>query len=77
MKFADRAIELLNVEGNMDGNFKFLANRKTSFKVGVDSVYYSGPYWDHREIEAAIRSLLDGKWLTSGENVMKFEKIVV
>jgi CDP-6-deoxy-D-xylo-4-hexulose-3-dehydrase len=74
MKFADRAIELLNVEGNMDGNFKFLANRKTSFQAGVDSVYYSGPYWDHREIEAAIRSLLDGKWLTSGENVMKFEK---
>jgi CDP-6-deoxy-D-xylo-4-hexulose-3-dehydrase len=39
------------------------------------SVYYSGPYWDEKEICAAIETLLSGKWLVSGEKVNKFERL--
>jgi len=74
MNLADRIFELLNLEENMDGNFRFLANKRKTFRPGIDSVYYSGPFWDHREIEEAIRCLIEGKWLSSGENVMKFER---
>jgi len=45
-----------------------------SFNPGKTPVAYSGPYWDDRETEAAIDALLNGKWLTSGENVHAFEK---
>ena len=45
----------------------------SSFKPGIDTVLYSGPYWDHREIGAAMEGLLTGKWLTSGEYVDKFQ----
>jgi len=72
--FANRIIELLGLRENMDGNFKYLANQRVKFRPGIDAVYYSGPFWDHEEIEAAIRCLIDGKWLSSGENVMKFER---
>ena len=37
-------------------------------------IYYSGPYWSEVELEAAIEALMNGKWLSSGENVHKFEK---
>ena len=37
-------------------------------------VYYSGPYWDDRELAASIKSLLAGKWLPSGEEVTRFER---
>jgi CDP-6-deoxy-D-xylo-4-hexulose-3-dehydrase len=43
------------------------------FIPGKTPVYYSGPYWDNKEIEAAINSILNGKWITSGEKVYKFE----
>lgn len=42
------------------------------FKLG-DTVLYSGPYWDRREIEAAVSAFLKGKWLTSGEYVDEFQ----
>ena len=60
-----------------DGNdkvFPYLANRKKKFSPDTDSVYYSGPYWDEREIQAAIESLMSGFWLSSGEKVEKFER---
>jgi CDP-4-dehydro-6-deoxyglucose reductase, E1 len=44
-----------------------------SFIEGVTPIYYSGPYWDNKEITAAIKSLLIGKWLSAGENVQLFE----
>lgn len=43
-----------------------------NFKSG-DTVLYSGPYWDRREIEAAVSAFLTGKWLTSGEYVDQFQ----
>jgi len=36
-------------------------------------VYYSGPVWDREELIAAITTLLTGAWLSSGEQVKKFE----
>jgi CDP-4-dehydro-6-deoxyglucose reductase, E1 len=36
-------------------------------------VYYSGPYWDHKELEYAMKALLTGKWLVSGEYVQRFQ----
>lgn len=74
LSLAERVIEFMNLEANMEGNFRFLANKHKRFRPGIDSIYYSGPYWDHREIEEAIRCLIEGKWLSSGENVMKFER---
>jgi CDP-4-dehydro-6-deoxyglucose reductase, E1 len=52
--------------------FPYLYNK--NFIKGKSTVYYSGPYWDNEEIEVAIKTLLTGKWLSSGESVNKFEK---
>lgn len=59
---------------NEDDNlFPFMANKKI-FSEDKDSVYYSGPYWDDREIEAMFYSILKGKWLSAGEDVNRFER---
>lgn len=50
---------------------KYLYNK--NFRPGIDQVLYSGPYWDEKEIVAAVTTLLNGKWLVAGENVHKFE----
>ena len=39
-----------------------------------DGVKYSGPYWDEKELNAGIDCLKNGKWLSSGENVARFER---
>jgi CDP-6-deoxy-D-xylo-4-hexulose-3-dehydrase len=44
-----------------------------NFVGGESMVLYSGPYWDHQEVDAAIQSLNSGKWITAGEKVYKFE----
>lgn len=36
-------------------------------------VLYGGPYFDHREIEAATEALSSGTWLTAGEYVARFQ----
>ena len=59
------------LENDGETLFPYLANN--NWKPG-DAVYYSGPYWDHREPAAAITTLLQGKWLPSGEEVNKFER---
>lgn len=56
-----------------DRLFPFMANEKV-FREEKDSVYYSGPYWDDREIEAMFYSILKGKWLSAGEDVNRFER---
>ena len=45
----------------------------TTFDPDNPKVYYSGPYWDEREVEAAVQSMLTGNWLSAGTNVHKFE----
>jgi CDP-6-deoxy-D-xylo-4-hexulose-3-dehydrase len=54
--------------------FPYLANRKKRFNPDTDNVYYSGPYWNDLEVQAAIESLMSGFWLSSGEKVDKFER---
>ena len=44
-----------------------------SFVGGKTPIYYSGPYWDEKELETAIDSFLNGKWISAGEKVRKFE----
>jgi len=55
-----------------DHTAPYMYNTK-DFQPGKSPVYYSGPYWDSKEIEAAIESFLNGKWVTAGEKVYKFE----
>lgn len=43
------------------------------FIPGKTPVYYSGPYWDNRELEVAIKALVQGKWLASGVKVGEFQ----
>ena len=54
--------------------FPYLANKGANFDPSKDTVYYSGPFWDGKEVAAAMESLLEGKWLSSGEKVDKFER---
>jgi len=51
----------------------YIYNSK-EFIPGKTPIYYSGPYWDNRETEAAIGAFLNGKWITTGENVYKFDE---
>jgi len=39
-----------------------------------DGVKYSGPYWNEKEINAGVNCLKNGKWLSAGENVARFER---
>ena len=52
---------------------KFVYNSK-EFIPGTTPVYYSGPVWDNDELVAAITTMISGRWLSSGENVLKFER---
>jgi CDP-6-deoxy-D-xylo-4-hexulose-3-dehydrase len=54
--------------------FPYLANKGKNFDSSKDTVYYSGPFWDGKEVAAAMESLLQGKWLSSGEKVSQFER---
>jgi hypothetical protein len=49
------------------------AYNSKNFEPGKTPIYYSGPYWDNKEIEVAINAFLNGKWITAGENVFRFE----
>ena len=73
MGFNEEILKILGLELDPEKSFRYLTNRSGAFVPGIDSVYYSGPYWDEKEIEAAVRCIIEGKWLSSGENVMKFE----
>lgn len=68
-----KVVELQNIQ-NLVGNHvaPYIYNSDV-FEEGKTSIYYSGPYWDNKEIEAAINSFLNGKWITAGEKVHKFE----
>ena len=54
------------------GTPKYAYNCK-EFTPGKDTVFYSGPYWDEKEVIAGVTAFLTGKWLVSGENVGKFQ----
>jgi len=50
----------------------YLLNSKP-FTPGESTVWYSGPYWDNKEIEAALDTFLNGAWVTTGAKVNRFE----
>ena len=65
-------IELSNIQALVGNHVqKYIYN--DHFEPGKTPVYYSGPYWDDRETVAAIDAFLNGKWITAGEKVYKFE----
>ena len=41
--------------------------------IDGEFVQYSGQYWDDKEIYAAMDTLLNGKWIVSGEKVAQFQ----
>ena len=68
-------VDLSNISGLVGNHVApYIYNAKT-FEAGKTPIYYSGPYWDNKEIEAAIDTFLSGKWITAGERVYKFENL--
>lgn len=39
-----------------------------------NAVYYATPYYDEKEIEAILETVMFGNWISSGEKVQQFEK---
>jgi CDP-6-deoxy-D-xylo-4-hexulose-3-dehydrase len=66
-------IDLDNIYKLIEGHHVPYMYNSKEFKPGVTPIYYSGPYWDDKEISAAIESLLNGKWVVAGEKVHRFE----
>jgi CDP-6-deoxy-D-xylo-4-hexulose-3-dehydrase len=62
--------EIEKLVGNHVAPYIYNSNH---FEPSKTPIYYSGPYWDNKEVEAAINALLNGKWITSGEKVARFE----
>jgi CDP-6-deoxy-D-xylo-4-hexulose-3-dehydrase len=56
-----------------------LSNKRPSYAKNYDNykhgdfVQYSGQFWDEKEMYAAIDTLVNGKWITSGEKVAQFQ----
>ena len=72
MSVNDKVTKFISqLQRDKENLFPYLANK--DWKKG-DQIFYSGPYWDEREVAAAITTLLEGKWLPAGEEVNKFER---
>lgn len=54
-------------------NPKYIKNYD-NFDPKKDTVLYSGPYWDHKELAAIVDSVLTGDWVVSGPKVEKFQQ---
>ena len=65
--FIDKTIEKTTIP-------HFVASSFENFDPEKTQILYSGPCWDDKEIKSAVTAFLTGKWLSSGENVYKFEK---
>lgn len=61
-----------NLLNSGESLFPYIHNN--NYERGESNIYYSGPYWDNKEVESAIKTLLKGKWLPAGEEVNKFER---
>lgn len=46
---------------------------QSKFVPGETPVYYSGPYWDDKEVYYALKAFLTSPWLPTGENVREFQ----
>jgi len=67
--------ELISLLGEEFNVLKYVYNSNRKFVPGATTVYYSGPYWEEDEVIEAIKSLLLGDWLSSGEKVKTFENV--
>lgn len=67
-------IKLENIQSLVGNHVAPYIYNSRNFVPGITPIYYSGPYWDNKEIESAIDAFLNGKWITTGEKVYKFEK---
>jgi len=65
--------EVIENIGKEHSVLRYVYNNGSKFVPGVTPVYYSGPYFDNEEIIAATKTLLTGAWISSGEEVRKFE----
>jgi len=68
--------EIQNLIDNLRQEFQvppYVYNNFDTFIPGTTPVYYSGPWFDDREIIAGIKAILLGKWMTAGEQVAEFE----
>ena len=70
----EQQIENLITSVSNSGEKLFPYIHNNNYEKGKSNIYYSGPYWDSKEVEAAIKTLLTGKWLPAGEEVNKFER---
>ena len=68
-----KVLDFMNMLSKDHDILRFAYNKK-KFIPGETPIYYSGPVWDESEVASAITTLLTGKWLSSGENVLKFER---
>tara|TARA_Y100000361_G_C11158340_1_gene345614 strand:- start:542 stop:1804 length:1263 start_codon:yes stop_codon:yes gene_type:complete len=59
---------------DMNKKPKYMYNVNEEFIPFKTPIYYSGPFWDENELNSAVEVLMNGKWLSSGENVRKFER---
>ena len=66
--------DFLESISNEEGLYPYMDQPQEVYPWRI-SVYYSGPYWDNREIETIFNCFLKGKWLASGEEVNKFERL--
>src|SRR5271156_4991775 len=53
----------------------YASNFAKEFVPGKTQVLYSGPYWDEAETSMAMKAFTEGKWLTTGEYVARFQNI--
>lgn len=54
-------------------NPKYIKNYD-KFDNKRDTILYSGPYWDYRELSVIVDSVLTGDWIVSGPKVEKFQQ---
>lgn len=73
MKVEEHIKCLIDLLGKDYQILKYVYNNK--FVAGETPIYYSGPYWGDDEVVEAIKTLLTGKWLSSGEKVREFENV--
>ena len=66
-------VSIENIQNLLGNHVSPYIYNAREFVPGITPIYYSGPYWDNKETEAAIHSFLNGKWITTGEKVYKFE----
>lgn len=66
-------IKIENIQDFVGNHVSPYMYNSKEFMPGKTPIYYSGMYWDNKEIEAAIDTFLNGKWVTAGEKVHKFE----